>query len=222
MPTLLEIQVSHRGPMSVSRALTDAFVEAWGKAYPDGKVITRDLARSGISYVDGAWIQAAFVPADKRTPEMDAALRESDDLLAELVAADHVVIGTPMYNFGVPAVLKAYIDQVVRYFVAYGSASQVRSEYNGLLPDRKVTIIIASRDEYTPGSPLESSDFAGPYLQRIFAFMGITSVEVIHAGNSFAVRTGQITFDDHVAKFLPAVTAAAGKNSGHPGRQDHR
>lgn len=209
MPTLLEIQVSQRGPISVSRTLTDAFVETWRKAHPDGLVITRDLTRPGISYVDSSWIQAAFVPADQRTPEMDAALRESDDLLAELVAADHVVIGTPMYNFGVPAVLKAYIDQIVRYHVTYGSASQTRSEYNGLLPDKTVSVIIASRDEYSPGSPLESSDFAGPYLKRIFAFMGITSVEVIPAGNSFAVRTGQITFEDHVAKFLPAVTAAA-------------
>jgi FMN-dependent NADH-azoreductase len=209
MPTLLEIQVSHRGPISVSRTLTGAFVEAWTKAHPDGEVITRDLARNDISYVDSSWIQAAFVPAGQRTPQMAAALRESDDLLAELVAADHVVIGTPMYNFGVPAVLKAYIDQIVRYYVAYASASQVRSEYNGLLPDKTVKIIVASRDVYTPGSPLESSDFAGPYLKRIFAFMGITSVEVIPAGDSFAVRTGQITFDDHIAKFLPAVTAAA-------------
>lgn len=209
MPTLLEIQVSHRGPLSVSRALTDAFVEEWKKAHPDGQVITRDLARNDVSYVDSSWIQAAFVPADKRKPQMEAALRESDELLAELVAADRVVIGTPMFNFGVPAVLKAYIDQVVRFYLAYGSASQVRSEYNGLLPDRPVTVILASRDEYTPGSPLESSDFAGPYLQRIFAFMGITSVEVIPAGNSYAVRTGQSTFEDHIAKFLPAVTGAA-------------
>jgi FMN-dependent NADH-azoreductase len=213
VPTLLEIQVSHRGPASVSRTLTGAFVEAWSKAHPDGKVITRDLARAGVSYVDGSWIQAAFVPAGQRTPEMEQALRESDDLLGELVAADHVVIGTPMYNFGVPAVLKAYIDQIVRYYLAYGTASQVRSEYNGLLPDRAVTVIIASRDEYTPGSPLESSDFAGPYLKRIFAFMGITSVRVIPAGNSYAVRAGQVTFDDHVAKFLPAVTAAASPDS---------
>jgi FMN-dependent NADH-azoreductase len=209
MPTLLEIQVSHRGPVSVSRPLTDAFVEAWRKAHPDGRVITRDLARDGVSFVDSSWIQAAFVPAEKRTPEMVAALRESDDLLAELVAADHVVIGTPMFNFGVPAALKAYIDQIVRFFVTYGSASQVRSEYTGLLPDRAVTVILASRDEYLPGSPLESSDFAGPYLQRIFAFMGITSVEIIHAGNSYAVRTGEITLDDHIAGFLPAVTRAA-------------
>ena len=209
MPTLLEIQVSHRGPASVSRTLTDAFVEEWKKSHPDGQVITRDLARNDISYVDSSWVQAAFVPAGQRTPGMEAALRESDELLAELVAADHVVIGTPMYNFGVPAVLKAYIDQIVRYYVAYGTASQVRSEYNGLLPDRTVSIIIASRDSYTPGSPLESSDFAGPYLKRIFEFMGITSVEVIPAGDSYSVRTGEITFEDHVAKFLPAVTAAA-------------
>ena len=209
MPTLLEIQVSHRGPMSVSRALTDAFVGEWKRSHPDGQVITRDLARDAVSYVDSSWIQAAFVPPGQRTPEMEAALSESDELLAELVAADQVVIGTPMFNFGVPAVLKAYIDQVVRFFVSYGSAAQDRSEYHGLLPDKPVTVILASRDEYAPGSPLESSDFAGPYLTRIFAFMGITSVGVIPAGNSYAVRTGQVTFEDHVGKLLPAVTAAA-------------
>ena len=130
MPTLLVLQVSPRGPESVSRELTERFAQRWLETHPDGAVVVRDLGRSDVGTLTAPWTVATFVPPAARTPEMAAVLGESDELVAELAAADEIVIGTPMYNFAVPAVLKAWIDQVVRFNVTF-------TLEGGLLPDRR-------------------------------------------------------------------------------------
>jgi FMN-dependent NADH-azoreductase len=103
MPTLLNIQSSPRGLNSISRSLSQDFVAAWQTNHPDGKVVLRDLADNNLPYVGIPWITGIFLTADKHTPEMQRALAVSDELIAELLSADEILIGTPMYNFTVPA-----------------------------------------------------------------------------------------------------------------------
>ena len=114
MTTLLHLDASARVTRSLSRKLTHTFMENWLASRPNDTVIKRDVGLNPPSVISEAWIAAAFKPIDQRTPEQEAILQESDELLAELEPADIVVMGTPMYNYGMPAALKAWIDQVIR------------------------------------------------------------------------------------------------------------
>ncbi|PSN19648.1 FMN-dependent NADH-azoreductase [filamentous cyanobacterium CCP5] len=114
MTTILQIDASARVTRSLSRGLTTAFAEHWQKVRPNDTWITRDVGLNPPAAISENWIAAAFKPVDQRTLEEVTALRESDELLAELEPADVIVIGTPMYNYGMPSALKAWIDQVIR------------------------------------------------------------------------------------------------------------
>ena len=138
MPSLLAIQVSPRFETSTSRKLTALFVDKWRAAHPDGHVAVRDLARTPLPYVDLPWIGGAFAPPEQHSPESVAAIAISNELVGELQGADHIVIGTPMYNFSIPAALKAWIDHIVRVGVT------VSPDNVGLLTGKKATIILAT------------------------------------------------------------------------------
>ncbi len=114
MTTLLHLDASVRGKRSLSRRLSRTFVDAWLVQVPHTRVIRRDLAASPPPLVDQEWITASFTDPDARTPEMRRVLGPSDELIDELEAADLVVLGTPMFNYGMPARLKAWVDQVIR------------------------------------------------------------------------------------------------------------
>jgi FMN-dependent NADH-azoreductase len=205
MPTLLNIQSSPRGPHSISRTLSQDFVTAWQAKHPDGKVVLRDLAENHLPYVGVPWITGIFLSADKHTVEMRNALAISDELIAELLSADEILIGTPMYNFTVPANLKAWIDLVVRPRVTHSGPP----ERKGLVTGKICKIIIASGGTYDEGLPAAASDYESGYLKRILSFIGITEVEVILAGGTAAVAFGTTTIKDLNAQFLPTVLAAA-------------
>ena len=114
MATILKIDASARVTRSLSRGLTTAFTEQWLKSRPDDTLITRDVGLNPPPAMSEAWISAAFTASEKRTATQQEALKVSDQLLEELEPADLIVIGTPMYNYGMPAALKAWIDQVIR------------------------------------------------------------------------------------------------------------
>ena len=114
MPTLLHIDSSPLYGRSVSRQLTGAFVDQWKSSHLDGTVIDRDLNATAISPITAEWVGAAYTPEEARTPQQKELLALSDVLLAELEQADEYVIGVPMHNFGVPSVLKLWIDQIAR------------------------------------------------------------------------------------------------------------
>src|SRR5579862_847164 len=200
MPNLLAIEVSPRHEFSTSRILTALFVDRWKAARPGAAVVVRDLIRTPPPFVDLAWIGGAFTPREQHSPENIAAIKVSDDLVAELKAADHVVIGTPMFNFSVPAVLKAYIDQIVRVGVT------VSPNNVGLLTGKKATIILASGGDFSPGSPVEKYNQASGYLRQVLAWIGITDVDIILAGRARAGGTGETA----VEQFGTAVRSAAG------------
>ena len=204
MPNLLAVLASPRGEYSVSRTLTAQFVEEWKKDNPGGNVVTRDLPSTKLPYVDLPWIAGAYTPLEQHSPEMTQALAISNELIAELQQADHIVIGTPMYNFAAPAILKAWIDHIVRFGVTFSAS------YEGLLKGKKLTVILASGGVYTPGAFAESYNHETGYLKFILGFIGLTDVTFVMAGGSNEVSQGKRTQADLVAQFTPEVVAAAG------------
>ena len=203
MPNLLVIESSPRGEYSVSRNLTAKFVDTWKAEHLGGNVVERDLMKTKLPFVDLPWIAGAYTPVEQHSPEIKQALETSNMLIPELFAADHIVIGTSMYNFSIPAVLKAYIDHIVRIGVTFTSS------YEGLIKGKKLTIILASGGVYTPGTALESYNVATSYLKQIFGFIGITDVETVLAGGTAAVDQGKSARSDFLAQFAQPVAAAA-------------
>ena len=206
MPTLLALDVSPRGDRSISRALGKRFVEHWQARNPGGTVIYRDLNASRIPYMDNDWIAGVYAPLDvERTPEMQKALALSAELIAELQAADVLFISTPMYNFTIPAVLKSWIDYVVRP----GYTFRLAPGWPGMLANKKARLIVVSRDTYNPAES-EASDFVTPVLRKALNFIGVDDVEVVRAGGSLAVNLGKVRIEDHLERYAQEVAALAG------------
>lgn len=203
MTKLLVVETSPRGDQSISRGLTRRFVGEWQATHPDGEVIERDLMETELPFVNAPWLQAYFTAAEQHSPEMKAVLRLSDELVAELLAADHLVIATPVYNYNVPAALKAWVDHIVRKGVTLGL------DGSGLVTGKKATVLLASGGVYTEGSPIADRDIASQYLRLILSVIGITDVTFIAAGNAKAVDMGQIGRDDFLDSFQSEITAEA-------------
>lgn len=193
---LLRIDSSARRS-SVSRQLTGRFVEAWQQEHPDGTVIERDLASTSIPHISDEWTQAIHTSSATLTPEQKKVLQLSDALVEELVLANTIVIGAPMYNFAISAPLKAWIDQIVRVgktvlFAASGP--------QGVLKDKKVYVITSRGGAYHAGTPTERFDYQEPYLRHILAFIGLTDVTFIHAENQKPGPQAQIAKDAAIAQ----------------------
>jgi FMN-dependent NADH-azoreductase len=206
MPTLLALDVSPRGERSISRALGKRFVEDWQALNPDGRVIYRDLNAPRIPYMDNDWIAGVYAPPEvERTPEMQKALALSAELITELQGADVLFISTPMYNFTIPAVLKSWIDYVVRP----GYTFRLAPGWPGMLANKKARLIVVSRDTYNPAES-EASDFVTPVLRKALNFIGVDDVEVVRAGGSLAVNLGKVRIEDHLERYAQEVAALAG------------
>lgn len=182
MAHLLHIDASPRGERSHSRRMTREFIEQWKHSHPNDTVTYRDLGHNPVPYVDEPWIAAAFSPPEQHTLELREAIRLSDQLVDEFLAADIYVIGIPMYNFSVPGVFKSYIDQIVRIgrTVAY-EPNDVADVYKPLVLGKKMFIVEARGDSgFEPGGRYEKMNHHDPYLTTIFGFMGITDITFIH------------------------------------------
>lgn len=167
--SVLKIDASVRGGDSASRALTQAIVDHLA---PD-TLVARDLAQP-LPLIDGPWTAANFTPADSRSAEQAETLRLSDTLIAELRAADVIVIGAPVYNFAIPTGLKAWVDLVARAGETFSYTSEGPK---GLLEGKRVIVAYASG-----GTKLGSEiDFASGYLRHVLGFIGLTKVEFIAA-----------------------------------------
>jgi FMN-dependent NADH-azoreductase len=165
---VLLIQSSAKRDGSTTRPLAAKAASRFG-----GALTVRDLSE-GVPLIDAAWVGANFTPAAERTPTQKAALATSDALIAELRAADVLVIAAPVYNFGIPAALKAYIDQITR---AGETFRYTESGPEGLLKGKRAVIVMASG-----GTAIgATNDFATGYLRYILGFIGVTDVEVLGA-----------------------------------------
>jgi len=170
---VLRIDSSGRTNESSTRALTDNLVGVLQNLHRDAEVVRRDLT-FGVPFVNQDWIDANFTSAEDRTDTQKETLAYSDGLVAELKAADAIVIGLPIYNFGVPASLKAWVDMIVRARLTfrYGDDGPV-----GLLQGKKAYVVVAS-----DGVSVDSEyDLATPYIRQALRFVGINDIEVIAA-----------------------------------------
>lgn len=203
MTKLLVVETSPRGDHSISRGLTHRFVAEWRAAHPNGEVVDRDLMETDLQFIGAPWLQAYFTPSEQQSSEMKKELRLSDELVTELLACDHLVIATPVYNYNVPAALKAWIDSIVRKGVTLGF------DGSGLVQGKKATVLMASGGVYTEGSPIRDRDIATQYLRLILKIIGITDVTFIAAGNAKSVDMGEIDRDAFLDKFASEITAEA-------------
>jgi FMN-dependent NADH-azoreductase len=203
MTKLLVVEASPRGESSISRNLAKTFVEQWKTAHPGGEVVERDLAKIDLPYMNFPWLGASLTPAEKHTPEMKEVLRVSDELVAELLDADHIAISTPVYNYNIPANLKSYVDHIVRKGLTLGLTGE------GLLHGKKATILLASGGVYTEGSPIRDRDIATLYLRLILKVIGIEDVTFVAAGGTKVVDLGEKSRAEFLQTFEPAITSAA-------------
>jgi len=170
---ILRLDASASGSHSASRKLGNVLTGQLENLYPHSEIRQRDLNQE-LAFIDNNWIAANFTASDERDDSQNQQLAFSDRLIAELQWADHILLTTPMYNFGIPATLKAWIDLVCRAGVTfrYGPNGP-----EGLLTNKRIDIVIT-----TGGAPLRSPvDFVSGYLKQVFSFIGIEDINFIGA-----------------------------------------
>ena len=178
MPTLLHLDSSPRAA-SVSSRLAAAFVAKWKQQNPAGTVVHHNTSLENFPFLDEAAVEAIFTPAETLSTEQKRTLAFSDKLVDELLAADVLVLGVPMWNLSIPASLKAWIDLIVREgrtfaFTPQGVAPLVP-------PGKKVFVFSARGGAYPAGTPFHSLDHQEPYLRTVLGILGLAEIEFIHA-----------------------------------------
>src|SRR6266478_6957693 len=174
MKTLLQIRSSIFSNGGQSSRLAERFVARWRASNTGGRVIVRDLAKEPISHLDAARFGAFLAKPEERTPAQQAVVDYSDALIGELKPADVVVLGLPMYNFGVPSALKAYFDHLARVGETF---KYTEKGPVGLLTDKKVYVFAARGGMYA-GTP---NDTQTPYVRTFLGFLGMTDVTFVYA-----------------------------------------
>jgi len=172
--TLLQLNTSLFSNAGQSSRLADRFVAGLKAAGPDLEVVVRDLAREPVPHLTAERFQAFLAKPEARSAEQQAIVASSDALIRELQAADVVVIGLPMYNFGVPSQLKAYFDHVARAGVTF---RYTESGPVGLLTGKKA-YVFATRGGLYAGTARDSET---AYVRQFLAFVGIADVEFVYA-----------------------------------------
>jgi Acyl carrier protein phosphodiesterase len=182
---LLVIDSSARRTRSVTRHLTSLFASAWAESRPGAKIVHRDIGLNPPPMIDESWIAAAYTPAEERTFEMEAALDFSNRLIDEIAEADAIVLGAPVYNFGMPAMLKGWVEQIVRVgrtFAMDGPDSANR--YRPLLSPKPVWIVeVAGTREMFPGGALAAVNFLETHLSTVLGFIGLTDLRFVRVGD---------------------------------------
>jgi FMN-dependent NADH-azoreductase len=206
MKTLLQITTSIHSDGGQSSRLADRYVASWRVANPDGVVIVRDVAREPVPHLDAARFGAFLAKPEERTAEQQAVVAYSDALIDEVRRADVVVIGAPMYNFGIPSTLKAYFDHIARAGVTF---RYTETGPVGLLK-RKRAVVFAARGGTYAGTPRDTQT---GYLRNFLGFIGLDDVEFVYAeGLAIGDESRQKAFaaaDAAIAKLMAREPAHA-------------
>lgn len=202
MSKLLVIETSPRTNKSISRNLTKYFIQQWENKYPDGEIIKRDLVETNLNFITAPWLNAYFTPPELQPIAMKETLSLSDKLIEELLIADHILIATPVYNYNIPASLKAWFDYIVRKGKTIGFDGQ------GLIIDKKATVLLASGGLYTKDSPIHDRDIAAQYLRLILNVIGIKDISIIQGGGAKAVDLGEIKMENFINNLSSTIKAA--------------
>jgi FMN-dependent NADH-azoreductase len=199
MKTLLQINTSLFGEQGQSSQLATQYRQRWQRAHRGGRVSVRDLAKEPVPHLSAERFQALLAAPGERSDEQALAVAESDELIAELQAADEVVIGLPMYNFGIPSTLKAWIDHVARAGVTfrYSETGPV-----GLLADRPVKIFAARGGLYR-GTPRDTQT---AYVTHFLNFVGIRDIEFVYAEG---LAMGEAARDQAIDQALEVIDRLA-------------
>ena len=201
MSTLLHIEVSPWAENSLSRTVAAEYVASWSATNPDGTVITRDLDKTPVPHLDVESLSAGFMAEADRSEPMAAKWGARMYLIEEISGADEILISTPLWNYGIPSVLKAYIDNIV--------IPGVFDESTATLAGKKVTFVVAQGGSYADGSPKAGWDYASGFLRQFAVAMGATDIEVI------AIEFGLAGVVPALESFIPNKEAsiASGKEA---------
>ncbi len=208
-PTLLELHAGVRDADagSVSRQLCGEFAQRWLARHPGARHVVRDVGLHPPAHPTALFTRANYTPAEARTPEMDASLAESETLIAELLAADHLLLALPMYNFSVPSTFKAWLDNVVRVQRTF-AFDPATFTFRGLATGKRALVVVPSAADYTPdGGPMAAMDFLTPYVRAILGFIGIAEVEFVPVPNQFAPPEARAAGNAAVRVRLEAIAA---------------
>ncbi|WP_426329007.1 FMN-dependent NADH-azoreductase [Pedobacter sp. R-06] len=177
MPNILHIISSPRGEASNSIKLSEAIIERLQLNYPSAALHTKDLTKSPFPHLEEVHLNAFLTPVEQHTEEHREAIKHSNLAIEELMNADFVVIGAPMYNFGISSTLKAWFDHVTRAGITFKYTQQGPV---GLLSGKQVYLAITTGGIYSSGANVEN-DFLTPYLKFMLAFIGMDNVTVCRA-----------------------------------------
>ena len=181
MPTLLRIDASAQlEERSLTRHLTGLFTQTFQAQAPDTKVITRDVGLNPIPAIDYKFIHAAFTPSDAREPWMNERLALSDELVDEVIAADIVVLGAPMYNYGMPTALKGWIDQIARIGRTFSfDLARGDTPIEPILSGKRL-VVLSSRGEFgfAPGGPRAHLNALDPALAACAHYFGVAQADI--------------------------------------------
>ncbi|HEY8098873.1 MAG TPA: NAD(P)H-dependent oxidoreductase [Methylobacter sp.] len=199
MKTLLQLNSSIFSSGGHSTQLADQFVASWHANASDAEVIVRDLAHDPIPHLDAQRVLAFFAQPEMRTPEQQTYIAESDALIEEIKQAQIIVIGLPMYNFGIPSTLKAYFDQIARAGVTF---RYTENGPEGVLTGKKV-FVFAARGGMYAGTPLDSQT---SYVRDFLSFLGMNDVEFVYAEG---LNMGEATKEAALTEAKLRLTALA-------------
>ncbi len=202
MTRILVINASPNADASVSRALTERFVADWRKNNTETEIVYRDVGLTPPPHLDQATINAYYTPADALTEEQQDILALSNEIVSEVEAADVVVIGSPMHNFGISSGLKTWIDHVARVGRTF---RYTENGPEGLLGGRRVFVLTARGGAYQ-GSDLDGQ---APYLKTVLGFVGLTDVTFIHAEGLASGQAGRDSAEQQISDAVSAITSLA-------------
>jgi len=184
MTLLLRINSSSRRDGSHSAAIADHFETCFREKHADCRVITRQVADGSIPLIGQKTIEGFYFPEKDLPPELKQATALSDTLIAELQEADTLLIAAPIYNFSIPAALKAWIDQIVRVGHTFSFDG---NSFNGLVRTKRAVVVNTFGAEgYLEGQPFEAANFVQPYLKFLLSFLGIEDIRFISAQGTVA------------------------------------
>ena len=192
---LLRIDSSPMGDGAISRQLTEEFVQKWCDANHEAIVIARDLNATAISIIGAAWVAANYTPKESRTREQSELLALSTELITELQKADEYVIGMPMHNWGPPAALKLWVDQIVTPL----------TKSTRPLAGKRATFIISAGAVYVPGSKDAPKNYLVPWLRTVFGFLGVDEMHFVVADGSRDMHLGKVDRTKFLAPHIESV-----------------
>lgn len=198
MSNLLFVRSSLFETQSKSNAVAGDYVAAWQRAHPQGQVVERALTPANIPHLNSETLAALGKAPTARTADEQHAVDFADRLIAEVEAADTIVIAAPMYNFSIPTTLKAWIDHIARAGRTFRYTAQGPE---GLLKNKKVIAVVSRGGFYTAGQAAAPMDFQEPYLRTVLGFLGLTDV-------TFVEIEGQAVGPDIAAKGVAAAREA--------------